>query len=228
MTKKTPQNIAELNAALESGAPLTVEQLAWHFQVDPKHAPRIARAFGLEKQDGLYPWVRIWRAIHKTEGIQLAQHLADLKARYPGSMTLSGIEDLEVELRKPLLDFAAMAEQQGRKPDTLGKALRQGRATLPFPMIDMGPRTRHFRALEVRLWVAEEIALDLPEPPKWGRAPRPEAASSQADDASAAADPDLTGDDQTARANDDAGGTPDPVKKAIFGAFGAPNRNGPT
>ena len=39
---------------------------------------------------------------------------------------------------------------------------------------------------------------------------------------------DLTGDDQTAHANDDAGGTPDPVKKAIFGAFGAPNRNGPT
>ncbi|WP_421904994.1 hypothetical protein [Mameliella sp.] len=226
--KRTPEEIAELNSALESGAPLTCEQLAWHLQVDPKHAPRIARAFGLEKQDGLYPWVRIWRAIHKTEGIQLARHLADLKARYPGSMILGGIEDLEAELRKPLLDFAAMAEQRGRKPDTLSKALRQGRATLPFSMIDMGPRTRHFRALEVRLWVVEEIALDLPEPPNWGRVPRPATARSQADDASAAADPGTTGGDQTTRATDDAGGTPDPVKKAIFGHFGADSRNGPT
>ncbi|MEP2683600.1 MULTISPECIES: hypothetical protein [unclassified Sulfitobacter] len=224
----TPEKIADLNAALISGDPLTCEQLSWHLQVDPKHAPRIARSLGLAPQGRLYPWVRVWRAIHKTEGVQLVSHLAALRAKYPGSVTLSGIEDLEAELRKPLIDFATMAGILGEKPDTLSKALRQGRATLPFPMIDMGPRTRHFRALEVRLWVAEEITLDLPEPPKWGRAPRPEAASSEADDASAAADPDLTGDDQTAHANDDAGGTPDPVKKAIFGAFGAPNRNGPT
>ncbi len=219
MTKKTPEEIAELNAALESGAPLTCEQLAWHLQVDPKHAPRIARAFGLEKQDGLYPWVRIWRAIHKTEGIQLAQHLADLRSRYPGSIILDGIKDLEVELRKPLLDFAAMAEHRGRKPDTLSKALRQGRATLPFPMIDMGPRTRHFRALEVRLWVVEEITLDLPQPPRWATAPRPVPARSDADHAPAAVKPSL---------EEEAKGTPDPVKKALFGHFAADCRNGPT
>lgn len=215
----TPEKTAELNAALQSGAPLTTEQLAWHLQVDPKHAPRIARDFGLEKQDGLYPWVRIWRAIHKTEGIQLAQHLADMKAGYPGSVILGGIEDLAAELRKPLIDFAAMAGQRGRKPDTLSKALRRGRASLPFPMIDMGPRTRHFRALEVRLWVAEEISLDLPEPPEWGTVPRKEASKTGADEAPHAAEP-----VQKERAQ----GAHDPAKKAIFGAFAAPNRNGPT
>ncbi|KZZ23104.1 hypothetical protein A3753_20100 [Sulfitobacter sp. HI0082] len=213
----TPEKIADLNAAVKSGDPLNTEQLAWHLQVDPKHAPRIARDFGLEKQDDLYPWVRIWRAIHKTEGIHLAQHLVNLKAKYPGSIILDGIEDLEVELRKPLLDFAAMAEHRGRKPDTLSKALRQGRATLPYPMIDMGPRTRHFRALEVRLWVVEEIRLALPPIPSWvTAAQRPEAASPEVPDA-----PEPVQEPETLR-------SPDPVKKAIFGAFGASNRNGPT
>ena len=148
---------------------------------------------------------------------QLAWHLQDLKSKYPGSVTLGGIEDLEAELRKPLIDFAAMAEQRGRKPDTLSKALRQGRATLPFPVIDMGPRTRHFRALEVRLWVAEEIRLDLPPIPSWvTAAQRPEAASPEVPDA-----PEPVQEPETLISSD-------PVKKAIFGAFGTSNRNGPT
>lgn len=207
----TTADIDELNAALRSGDPLTTEQLAWHLQVDPKHAPRIARSFGLEPEGRLYPWRRIWRHMHGTEGVQLAQHLQDLKAKYPGSMILGGIKDLEAELRVPLIDFAAMFEKRGRKHNMLSKALREGRETLPFPMIDMGPRTRHFRALEVRLWVRERICLDLPKPPSWATTTCVESSIVDDEDTSDAADPTMAENTPAAV---------DPAKEAIFGGFG--------
>jgi len=218
--KMTLEKKAELDAALQSGDPLKAEQLAYHLGVDPKNVPRIAEAFGLKPEGRIYPWRRVWWQIHGTDGIQLANHLAVLNAKYPDSVILGGITDLEAELRKPLVDFAMMAERRGWKPDTLSKALREGRATLPFPMIDMGPRTRHFRALEVRLWVAEEITLDLPEPPEWSAAGNTTNTNRNEDAPATAA----------VKPNHDncADSAPDTAKKAIFGAFGTPNRNSPT
>ncbi|MCP1168571.1 MULTISPECIES: hypothetical protein [Limimaricola] len=215
----TTADIDELNAALRRGAPLTTEQLAWHLQIDPKHAPRIEPAFGLEPEGRLYPWVNIWRAIHATEGVQLAQHLQDLKAKYSGSVILCGIEDLEAEFRMPLIDFAAMSEKRGRKHNTLSKVLREGRETLPFPIIDMGPRTRHFRALEVRLWVRERICLELPKPPSWATTTSVESSSVDDEGTSDAADPTMAENTPAAV---------DPAKKAIFGGFGGDSRNLPT
>ena len=168
----TPEKKAKLDAALVSSHQLTTELLAHHIGVDRKYAPGIARAFGLEAEGRTYPWRRIWRAIHSTEGALLSRHLADLKEKHPGSVILTGITDLESALRVPLIDFATMAERLGRKPDTLGKALREGRESLPFPMIYLAPRKRFFRDLEVRLWVQEEICLALPKPFKWAIPPR--------------------------------------------------------
>ncbi len=203
------EKIAALDIALKSGDPLTTEQLGFHLGVDCKHAPRIAKASGLEPENRRYPWRRIWRYIHGTEGAQLARHLDDLKEQFPGSVILSGIEDLEAALRAPLIDFATMAARRGCKPDTLSKGLRQGRVTLPFPKIDLGPRTRLFRPLEVQLWCQEEIRLDLPKLPNWVTVPEP-----------------CT---ETAASDDDEGlVSVDPTKKAIFGGFAGDNRNHPT
>lgn len=151
-----------LDAALRSGRGLSVEALAHHLCVDRNQAPRIAGAHGLAAEGSRFPWRRVWRQVHRVEGSHLAPHLSDMKARHPASVILAGIEDLEAALRAPLIDFATMAERMGKRPDTLAKALRQGRETLPFPTLQLGPRLRHYRPLEVRLWTTEEIRLDLP------------------------------------------------------------------
>jgi hypothetical protein len=221
MKKITPGKQAELDAALGAGDPLTIEQLAWHLQVDPKHAPKIARSFGLEPEGRTYPWRRIWRHIHGTEGTRLPDHLTGVTAQHPNSVILGKIEDLQAALRRPLIDFATMARRLGQKPDTLSKALRQGRATLPFPMIDMGERLRRFRALEVRLWVEEEIALDLPRPPEWATPAKGKTATHAdvADGAGAVAPQPCSRDDQQST---------DPLKKAVFGHFAAGSPTYPT
>lgn len=211
-----PQRTAELNAALESGEPLTIEQLAYHLSVDRKYAPQIARSFGLKPEGHTYPWRRIWRHIHGIEGTRLLGHLAKLKAQYPGSVLLDEIDDLGAALRTPLISFAAMAARLGRKPDTLSKALRDGRETLPFPMIRLGLRTRNFRDLEVRLWVEEEIRLELPAPPVWL-----DWTAVPSDPAEQALSP-----AQGIPAPANMGQSPlDQVKKAIFGGFAEQSRS---
>lgn len=211
---QTPEEIEKLNAALKSGDPLNIEQLAWHCGVSPKNAPAFAKAFGLEPDIGRrYPWRRIWRHIHRTEGTQLAGYLAILKERHPSSMIFGGIEDLEAALRVPLIDFAIMAERLGEKPDTLAKSVRQGRVILPFPIIKLGPRKRHFRPLEVQLWVEEEIRLDLPKPPSWTT------------DQKETNEPTTSVDPATA---DEASTPVDPATKVVFGQFASDSRNNPT
>jgi hypothetical protein len=227
---KTPEEIEKLNVALKSGGALNIEQLAWHCGVNPKHAPGIAQKKGLQLDIGRrYSWRRVWLYIHGTDGSQLARHLAILKERHPGSMILAEIDDLEAALRVPLINFANMAGRLGEKPDTLSKAVLQDRATLPFPMIDLGPRKRHFRELEVRLWVEEEISLDLPEPPAWLKqtSPAPQAAEeaptpTEAADAAPPIDQDEA--DKAATSVEPAGKdkavtSVDPVTKVIFGQF---------
>ena len=218
---KTPEQIEKLNAKLKSGDALNLEQLAWHCVVNPKKAPACAKASGLQPDVGnRYPWRRIWRHIHGTEGSHLARHLADLKEQYPDSEILSEIDDLEAALRVPLIDFTTMAERLGEKPDTLAKAVRQGRATLPFPTIKLGPRKRHYRPLAVRPWVDEEIRLDLPEPSAWATisASAAETSTPDTNEAATSIDP-----------SEDEASTPvEPVKKALFGAFAADSRKNPT
>lgn len=208
------KRIAKLDAQLRSGDPLTVDALARYLNVDRKYVPRIVEAQSLVREGRTYPWRRIWRSIHGTEGARLTEHLAVLKERHPGSRVLAGIDDLEAALRVPLIDFATMAARLGRKPDTLSKRLRRGQEALPFPSIDLGSRTRHFRALEVRLWVEEEIRLELPELPEWLKtAPPPEAAEqapSPVEKHSAPVDLNQS--------------SPEQAKKDIFGGFGRHSR----
>ena len=209
----TKNEQAKLDAQLRSGQPLSKTALGHHLNVIcDKAVTQITKAVGLDLEGSTYPWRRIWRAIHGTEGAQLAQHLAELKARHPDSMILGGIEDLEVALRAPLIDFAAMAGRMGQKPDTLSKSLRQGRTTLPFPTLDLGERNRRFRPLDVRLWSVEEISLDLPRPPAWATTVRPNLRAKCA----APTSPEHLA--QTAAED---------AKKAVFGTFGGDNRTSP-
>jgi len=230
---KTSEKTEELNAILRSGDPLNIEQLAWHCGVDPKNAPGVAKALGLQPDIGRrYPWRRIWRHIHGTEGTQLAAHLVTLKERYPSSTILAAIEDLEPALRIPLIDFATMASRLGQKPDTLAKAIREGRVVLPFSMIVLGTRKRHFRLLEVRLWIEEEICLDLPAPPAWVATCARSIATLPHDGDEAAAEnvvapiiPAEAGGTDAADTSVAAAPTADPAIKAIFGGFTNNSRN---
>ncbi len=160
---KKAEKIVRLGAQLRSGHPLSLKALAHHLNVDEDKARQIVKKSKLEREGSTYPWRQIWRAIHGTEGGQLAKHLAELKEGHPDSVILDGITDLEAELRSPLIDFATMSHRRGKQPDTLAKALRQGREKLPYPMLDFGPRSRLFRRLEVRLWEQEGIRLNLPQ-----------------------------------------------------------------
>ena len=214
---QTPEEIEKLNAALKSGGALNIEQLAWHCGVNPKNAPAIAKESGLKPDVGRR---------YGTERSQLAGHLATLKERHPGSIILAEIDALEAALRVPLIDFASMAARLGEKPDTLAKAVRQRRVSLPFPMIKLGPRKRHFRLLEVRLWVEEEISFDLPEPPAWleQTSPAPEAAEeaptpTEATDAATPIKQAEVGEAVT---------SVDPRTKAVFGQFASDSGNNPT
>ena len=135
--------------------------LAEHLNVDVTSVGKIAAQIGLEPIAAKYPWRRIWRTVHNTEGAWLKNHHATLAAC--GSPILKDAKSLEEALKEPLLNFAQMAHLLGEKPDTLAKALREGRTELHFTQLDFGLRTRRYRRLEVLLWRDESIFLDLPE-----------------------------------------------------------------
>lgn len=218
--------IERLNAAMKAGTSLNIEELAWHCGVHPRNAPSVAKKLSLHPGVGSrYPWRRIWRCIHRTEGARLNGHLDTLRDVYPDSAILAGIKDLEAALRDPLIDFAAMAARLGEKPDTLAKAMRQHRIALPFPTIDLGARKRQYRPLEVRLWVEEEISLDLPKPPKWATISAPPAETAQLDEGSPSHFDEATSTDQAEICAVDDVKSLDPVKKAVFDHFGANSRN---
>jgi hypothetical protein len=139
---------------------LNQKQLAEHLSVNRTKIDEIAVKAGLEPLHGLYPWRRIFRQVHGTERSSLAAHLDTLRVRY--GTALPHFSDLETELRAPLLTFEEVAYRLGKKPDTLAKAIRQGRDALPFPTLVLGTRIRRYRPLEVKLWIDHGIALDLP------------------------------------------------------------------
>ncbi|MGP6090006.1 hypothetical protein [Antarctobacter jejuensis] len=134
---------------------------------------RKALAAGLTPMAGRYSWRQVWRRIHGIDSAQLPHHLLELQARHPASPILNEINNLEEALKEPLWKFPAMARALGQTPDTLSKALRQGRATLPFPVISFG-QMRLYRPLDVRLWGQEGLLLDLP---RYAEAPSPAPAS---------------------------------------------------
>tara|TARA_R100001369_G_scaffold73107_1_gene101608 strand:+ start:4042 stop:4686 length:645 start_codon:yes stop_codon:yes gene_type:complete len=157
----------DLTTFVRSGRPLSKLALAHHLGVDRAKSASIAKKRHL-KCDGItYPWRRIWPAIYGIKGSDLEAHLAELKTRHPDSKALANIKDLEAELRAPLISFAEMALRRDMKPNTLSRRVKEGREILPFPPIQLGGRLRHFRPLEVDLWIKEEIQLDLPLPPAW-------------------------------------------------------------
>ena len=158
---------------------MTATELGAHLGVScSKTRARIAARTGLEPVAGRYPWRRVLRCIHGTEGHLLASRLAELKvahgtpgyapgaekdaARGAGSPLIDALDDLEEALKAPLWSFERMSRILGKRPDTLAKALRQGRLALPFPTLQLGPRLRLYRPLEVRLWCEDGIRLALP------------------------------------------------------------------
>ena len=163
---------------------LNKAELGAHLSVScSKKLNEIVTRLGLEPVAGRYPWRRIFRRVHGTEGHLLAGHLETLRERHgtpafddiedpgaraaarteaQGSPFIDAIGDLEAELKEPLWTFERMAAALGKRADTLAKALREGRTELPFPTILLGPRLRRYRPLEVRLWCDDGIALDLP------------------------------------------------------------------
>ena len=206
-TKKTAK---ELEAALQNKAAINKTELAFHLGVDHGNVPGVASAKGLETFAGAYSWTRILRSIHNTEGALLNGYLAELKEQHPNSPTLSGIDDLQAELRRPLMDLNAMAAMLGKKPPALRAAIREGRLTLPFATIQLGERQRRYRPLDVTLFVLEEISLSLPKP-IWpaDKEPRQGPAGSAPKPVASKAVGSCT--------IDDAGKPADPVKKAVFG-----------
>jgi hypothetical protein len=144
---------------------LNKAELGVHLSVScSKTLKKVLEKNQLDAVAGSYPWRRIWRAVHKTEGSWLAGHLAQLKAQHPESPILGAIKDIEAELTVPLWTFGQLARALGQVPDTFSKALRQGRATLPIATLELGPRLRCYRPLEVCLWRDEGILLALPKP----------------------------------------------------------------
>jgi hypothetical protein len=202
---RTAKESKRFEAQIRSGRPLSLKALAYHLNVDEDKARHIVKKSNLEREGSTYPWRRIWRAIHGTEGSQLGSHLAALKEGHPDSQILDRIADLDAELRAPLISFATMAVLRGKEPDTLSKALRQGREMLPYPIMEFGPRTRLFRPLEVRLWEHEGILLNLPRPLI---IPTPE--------------PEITADCETQNSQPQPDlSSPEGRKKALFGNGGA-------
>ncbi len=143
--------------------PINHTELAGHLAVERSSLPQIVGQFGLTQASGRNPWPRIWRTIHRIEGTLLAGHLAHLR-RLHASPILDGIDDLAIALTAPLMTFSEMAQVLGSKPDTLSRALREKRIELPIPVIQLGPRLRRYRPLEVFLWRDENMLLDLPTP----------------------------------------------------------------
>ena len=202
MPKYDPQETEPLTAALLANENLSLTELAFHLDVDRDTASLIARAHGLALGNGQHPWGRIFRRLHEVEATRLPAHLADLKAlRLPG---IDDIDDLERALRRPLIDFARMAKALGSKPDTLSKALRQGRMALPFPTFVLGERLRRYRPLEVEFWRDHGVLLELPAPLAAVRSAAPKKAEPTAPDTS----PEPTTD----------------VRKAVFGCFAGNKR----
>lgn len=146
---------------LSGAQSITKADLARHLNVDPTSVDRIAASVGLKSIAGRYPWRRIWRTIHKTEGALLKNHHTTLTAC--GSPILDDIKNFEEELKTPLWDFPQMARFLGRKPETLARAIREGRVKLRFTELNFGRRTRRYRPLEVLMWRDERLLLDLPE-----------------------------------------------------------------
>ena len=196
---------------------------------------------GLRPAFGGFPWRRIFRAVHRTEGALLADHLATLKARHgtptfddienadereaarakaPGSPIIGGLEDLEAALKEPLWPFARMAREIGKKPDTLSKALRQGREILPFPTLRLGTRLRLYRPLEVRLWCDEGLLLELP-PALW-IAPKASPATSSASQEQTPNAQTAESDDPTTECDPPTPG--EEMRKVVFAGFGRNSR----
>lgn len=203
MPNHSSQETEALEAALLANDTLSLKELAFHLGVDRDTAAAITRDRGLDLGTARCPWGRIWRRLHKVEPSRLPAHLADLKERdLPG---LEAVEDLERALRRQLLDFGRMARALGSKPDTLSKAVRQGRVTLPFPAIVLGKRLRRYRPLEVELWRDHELLLGLPAP------------IAVAGDGDAAETAEAGGDAIASTAEQE-------IRKAVFGSFAANKR----
>jgi hypothetical protein len=210
MTRYSTDKVERLTQALYSTERLGKAETAFHLDIDRSTLPDVAAKLGLEAEGGRYPWRRIFRVVHKIEPTKIAGWLAQAKA--DGRPGLDDVEDLERALKEPLIDFDVMAIALGWKPDTLSKAIHEGRFVLPFPTLEFGPRLRRYRPLDVRLWRDAEVRLDLPEP--YQPAPAPPATTCTAD-----ALPRRRG--RTRRGNAATGAADGALEEAVFGAFRA-------
>lgn len=184
-----------------SGRSLNQRELCAHLSVNKSSIKTITSRFGLESISGKYPWRRVLTTIHGVETRKLSDRLQSLKSKYPNSSILDGIVDLESELDAALWNFEQVSKALGFSPNTLSRAIKERRMRLPIRQIDLGPRKRMYRPLEVMLWRDEGIILKLPKA-------RPNQALPETE----------------ATALSSSGEAQSPEVEAIFGAFGTNNR----
>ncbi|WP_394181163.1 helix-turn-helix transcriptional regulator [Yoonia maritima] len=149
-------------------ATISRDELCHHLNIHRSSLKGVATHFSLEPQfERRYSWRQILRSIHDTNGALLKQHYEKLLNQHPDCAELKEIGDLEKRLKEPLCSFPEMATALGYKPDTMRRALHEGRLKLPFPEIALGKRMRRYRSFEVEFWCQTGLQLDLPEAPKF-------------------------------------------------------------
>jgi hypothetical protein len=186
---------------LISGRSLNQRELCAHLSVNKSSITTITTRFGLEAISGKYPWRRVLTTIHGIDAHRLPSHLQSLKRKYPSSPILNGINDLESELDTALWSFGEVSDALGVSPNTLSRSIKERRAKLPIRQIDLGPRKRMYRPLEILLWRDEGVLLKLPKTRQIQTLPKSDGA--------------------TPRYLEEA---PSSEVETIFGAFGANNR----
>ncbi len=71
----------------------------------PMRDPDFFASIGLKRSDRAYSWYGIFRAVLRTEGGLLEEHLNSLHKSYPGSSILKTVDSLSVKLTRPASDL---------------------------------------------------------------------------------------------------------------------------
>lgn len=144
-----------------AAAPMSRQELCDYLQVTSSKLHDVLRKTDLSVTARTYPWRRVCSEVLGLQPFVL-RSWHDAAKEQIGSEVLRAVTDIELKLREPLVTFDQMSRSLGCLPDTLSKALRQGRLCLPFTVLSFGERTRRYFPLEVCAWRDEGIAINLP------------------------------------------------------------------
>lgn len=118
--------------------------LAGHLVVHRSKLGEVVERFALCDVCGLYPWVQIWRNVHRLHA--------------PPA-------ELVEELKRPLVATSTLAAMLEVRPDTLRKKMREKRLRAPQPIV-LGPRSQRWRYFEIKAIIDNAETPTLPFLPK--------------------------------------------------------------